>query len=253
MKNYLITVFILIVFSSCNYFQCENTTAKNLFLLVDISDPILLKKIIKPDLSTNFNSFVDKSGISKISPCQTLTVSIANLSSKDNLDLESATIGGFNDGMSQDEVRNRTNPQPLLNLINKKLSEYDSLCEDSIINSKTNIANVLVKTLNQANPNDENTFLIISDFVQNVGINLYKEIPSEKNIAQAVEKIIEQSEMKKLKELQQHGFKPKMILVLKEETSGKVAKVRVKAFWIGLFTNIGISVQFIDELNNSIK
>lgn len=240
---------------SCNgsLIECENISQRQATFLMDVSDKKLFADI-ENDLNTNFPVFMQQSGLGNISPCQSFTLAFTQLSSGEALNVASATISINRKGQSKKKEREQASPAPLIRLMKQKLSDYKQLTDDPQITAGSNICNVLLKAINQSNPDAENYFFVFSDMVENnLQLNLYKGIPDKKNVSQVIEKIIEPSVLQKFRELQKSGMQAKVIVVMKAEPNGKTNQRLVKDFWIAVFKELKFDAAFIDNLSNHVE
>lgn len=248
-------VILITLLPSCScssLIECESISQRQLTMLMDVSDSALFNGIEK-DIKTNFPVFMQKTKLGSISPCQSFTLSFAHLSSKDALELSSETIKITRKRQSVKEESKEANPAPLIKLLTKKLDDYRLLSKQPEMTTGSNIANVLIKAVNQSNPEAETTILLFSDMVENnVQLNLYKKIPDKNEMPQITEKLIEPAVMEKFKQLQQKGLQVKVIVVLKPEPAGRTNQRNIKIFWTEVFKSLKLDVQFIDNLSNEI-
>lgn len=249
----LIVIAITLPSCSCSsLIECESISQRQLTLLIDVSDSALFNGIEK-DIKTNFPVFMQKTKLGSISPCQSFTLSLAHLSSQDALELSSETIKITRKRQSVKEENKEANPAPLIQLLTEKMDAYRLLSKQPAMTTGSNIANVLVKAINQTNPDAETTILIFSDMVENnAQLNLYKKIPDKNEIPKVTEKLIEPSVMEKFKQLQQEGSQIKIVIVLKPEPGGRTNQRNIKIFWSEVFKSLKLNVQFIDNLSNQI-
>lgn len=241
------------VFSSCSsLIECETVVNRRLILEADVSDPRLFKEI-ESDLNSNFPGFMQRTALGNITACQSFTLSFAHLSAKDALDISSASIAISRRNQSVREEQSQANPAPLIKLMHSKLDEYRLLAGDSAMTAGSNIANVLLKTIIQTNPDEETHIVVFSDLVENnAELNLYKKIPSIAQVPQVIEQMIDPGVLDKFWQLQKQGVKPKVIVVMKSEPGGKTNQRAVKTFWVEVFKELKIDVQFVDNLSNEI-
>lgn len=241
-------------FSACSsLIECENIESRHAFILMDISDKKLFKEI-ESDLKDNFPGFMRRTGLGDISPCESFTFSFAHFGGHETLNISSKTIAIQRKGLSREEERRLANPKPLVQLMRNKIQEYDKLTDDRTMVSSTNITNVLVKTINQADLESNNIFLLFTDGVENSeNLNLYKELPEEVDIKPLLRKLIEPSELAKFQLLQNQGLQANIVMVLKSEPANLVDRRAIKSFWTSVFDELGLSVQFIDNLSNQVS
>lgn len=245
---------IAFTLSSCNsLIECDSISQRQATFLIDVSDKKLFADI-ENDLNTNFPVFMQKSGLGNISPCQSFSLGFGQLSSKEELNITSATISISRKGQSKKKEWEQASPAPLVRLMKQKLSDYKQLADEPQVTAGSNICNVLLKAINQSNPDTENYFFIFSDMVENnAQLNLYKGIPDKKNASQVIEKIIEPSVLQKFSGLQKSGIQAKVIIVMKTEPNGKTNQRVVKDFWIAVFGELKLDVVFIDNLSNHVE
>lgn len=245
---------IAFTLSSCNSLtECDSINQRQATFLMDVSDKKLFADI-ENDLSTNFPVFMQKSGLGNISPCQSFMLGFAQLSAGEALNIASATISINRKGQSKKKEQEQASPAPLIQLMRQQLTDYKSLTEDPQVTAGSNICNVLLKAINEANPDAENYFFVFSDMVENnAQLNLYKAIPDKKNMQQIAEKIIEPSVLQEFHKKQKSGVHTKVIVVLKAEPNGKTNQRQIKEFWIEIFKELKLDVQFVDNLTNNIE
>ena len=245
---------IMLALPSCNsLIECESITLRQATFLMDVSDKKLFTDI-ENDLNANFPTFMQKSGLGNISPCESFTLAFAQLSSKEELDIVSATINISRKGLSKKEEQAQANPVPLVNLMKQQISGYKLLTDDPQLTSGSNICNVLLKAINQSNPDAENYFFLFSDMVENnLQVNFYKKVPDKKDARLIIEKMIEPSVLEKFRQLQKSGMQVKVIVVMKAEPTGKTNQRLVKDFWIEVFKELKIDEVFVDNLSNNIE
>lgn len=247
-------VTILWLIPSCSsMIECEQIEKRHTFLLMDLSDKDLFKEI-ESDLTENFPGFMQSTGFGNISPCESFSLSFAHLGGQETLDISTQSIAISRKGLSREEEKRLANPKPLVQLMKNKLAEYNRLTDDPVVTSSTSIANVLLKSINQADLSSDNVFLIMTDGVENnPQINLYKDIPEEAAFSELIEKLIEPSVLEKYRKHQQQGLQAKVIMVLKNEPAGKIDRRKVKAFWISILEELKLNYQFIDNLSNQVE
>ena len=244
----------IITLSSCDSItQCESESQRQATLLIDVSDPKLFAEI-ENDLNINFPLFWQKSKIGDISPCQCFTLSMVELSSKDQLNISSEEICIKSKGQSRKKERKDADPSPLVRLMEQKVDDYKEIVSNPKTKIGSNISNVLLKAINQSNIDAENYFFVFSDMVENnPQANFYKRIPDVKEVRQFITKMIEPSVLEEFFNKRKSGMHLKVIVVMKDEPSEKVNKRHVKAFWLEFFNTLKIDVQFIDNLSNNIE
>ncbi len=254
-KNSIILLLLAILgfCSSCSSnTKCEKIEKRQLFILMDLSDKKLFEKI-ESDISQNFPIFMQQTKLGDIQPCQQFTLCMAHFGGEDMLNVSSKSIAIQRKGLSYEEEKELANPIPLRDFMVQKIAEYKQLTNDSLITSKTNIASVLVKSINQSEPESQNVFLLFTDGVENNDyVNLYKVIPEERDISDVVRKIVEPSVLEKFSTLKQEGLQCKIIMVLKPDPQKRVNSRAIQTFWINVFNELGLECQFIDNLSNKV-
>lgn len=253
----LVTIVVLtatIVINSCNTGStCENINKRSTTLLIDISDANLLTDI-EGDIKTNFANFWERTQIGSIGPCQSFKLSLVELSSSEDLKIVSKSITIEHKNQSRNKNREDASPLPLFKMLRDQLDDYKQYTEDPQTTSGSSISNVLLKAINQSDPDDENFFFVFSDMVENNSqINFYKGIPDKKDVKKFVVKLIEPSVLEEYFNKRKSGLQVKVIVVLKEEPSRKTDRRLVKSFWIEVFNVLKLDVQFVDNLSNTIN
>lgn len=239
--------------SSCSSLvECDSIKERHAFILMDVSDKTLFAEI-EHDLNSNFPGFMQRTGLGEISPCECFTFSFAHFGGQETLKIASKSIAINRKGLSREEERRLSNPTPLVQLMKSKLDEYNELTNDRTIVSSTNIANVLVKSINQAEPESDNIFLLFTDGVENSrNLNLYKEKPDAEDLSFLMQHVIEPTELERFQQLKDQGLKAEIIMVLKAEPKNKVDRRYVKSFWMNFFDQLELPYQFIDNLSNQV-
>lgn len=197
---------------------------------------------------------MQRTGLGNISPCKSFALSFVHLGGQETLDISTQTIAINRKGLSREEEKRLANPLPLVQLMKNKLDEYNRLTNDPVVTSSTNIANILIKSINQADLASENVFLLMTDGVENnAQLNLYKEFPKESEYSEVIEKLIEPSELEKYRQHKQQGLNVKVIMVLKSDPAGNIDRRKIKAYWISVFKGLELNYQFIDNLSNQVE
>lgn len=247
-------VTILCLIPSCSsMIDCEQIEKRHTFILMDLSDKDLYKEI-ETDLTENFPSFMERTELGNISACESFALSFAHFGGQEILDISTQAIAINRKGLSREEEKRMANPKPLVQLMKKKLEEYNRLTDDPVVTSSTSIANVLLKSITQADLSSDNVFLIMTDGVENnPQLNLYKDIPEDGDYSALLDNLIEPSVLEKYRQYKQQGLQAKVIMVLKNEPVGKVDRRKIKAFWIGIFEELELNYQFIDNLSNQVE
>lgn len=244
----------LIFFTSCkNLTTCKEIEYSETMMLFDISDEALFSEI-NEDITSNFAVLMKQTDFANVEECQQVKMSIGTLSGIDELKIQSTTIGVLQKGLSKNDIRKRSNPKKVVQLIKKSLNDYSIMSKDEKYNSSTNILQTAVKSIIGMDDDSENTLFIFSDMIINNKIekvNFYRKIP--KDLGGTIRKLIDPVLLSKFKDKIASGMELKIIVVLKNEVKNKVHKKDVKAFWVKCFKELEIEdVQFIDNLTNKI-
>lgn len=256
MKKQIFWVLIYLlmnILESCNsLIECDNITHRQATLLVDVSDKKLFDEI-ENDLTKNFPVFMQKTGLGNISPCESFTLSMVQISSDEELEVASASISISRKGQSKRKEKEESSPLLLVRLLKQKIIDYKQLVINPEVTTGTNICNVLLKSIIQTSPEAQNYFIVFSDMVENNDqLNLYRKIPDKTMIPQVLKNVIEPIVMNEFQERQRFGVQDKVIIVMKEEPNGKTNKRIVKDFWIEVFKELKLEVLFIDNLTNNL-
>lgn len=255
--KYLITLMLLvftIAFSACKSFtECSNISNSEAMLLVDVSDPKLYQ-VIRQDITDNFGSFMQRSKLGLIEPCQRFTLRVAPLGAQESLEMSEQSIQVTSKRQSIKDQQSQASPAPILNMLKTKLTEYEKLSQDKETTSGSTLANTLLKAMLQANPASDLTVVMMTDGIENNGyLNLYKKVPSDEEVPKLLNSLIDAKILEKWDHFLEEGAAPKVIMVLKPATSAS-AKVNIRAvknYWAALFKALKLSnVEFADNLNN---
>ncbi|MCK9437088.1 MAG: hypothetical protein M0Q12_07780 [Synergistaceae bacterium] len=258
MKKYLYsTISLLVLFTiltSCGKLTtCEEIELSEITMLIDVSDEQLFTEIFK-DFEQNLPYFMKNTPFANLGECEEATLTIGNLSGKDELIKRSKTIRIDQKGLSGAGKRKRGNPSEVIALLKKNLDDFETLSKDPAYNSATNIIQTLIKAVLEMNVESENTLLVFSDMIINnktESINFYKKIPEEPS--ETMDKLIDNVLWNNLRYKIEEGLDVKIVIVLKSDYRNKVNKKTVKEFWIEALNYIGFTdIQVIDNLSNKI-
>ncbi len=252
-KPLMACVIAFSIFSCQELVTCNEIDKTDMTMLFDISDSDLYQDIVD-DLNSNLPHFMKQTKFANIGECEQASLSIGNLSAKDELVTRTSSIVVDQKGLSGTEIRKRANPIPLMDLMKKAINEYTELSKDEEYTSSTNILVNLVKSIASFEDDADNTLLIFSDMVINnkaENINFYRAIPEKSNAT--INNLVDKSLLATLQEKIDNGLRLNVIVVLKNEPNNKVKKRNVKEFWIDVFNVLELeNVQFIDNLSNKI-
>jgi len=232
---------------------CKEVTSSEVTMLMDVSDENLFAEILK-DFEQNLPHFMKNTSFANLGECEKATLTVGNLSGKEELSKRSQSIRIDQKGLSGAEKRKRANPFGVVSLLKTSLSDYEALSKDPEYNSATNITQTLIKAVLEMSVESENTLLLFSDMVINnkaESVNFYKKIPDEPSVTMS--KLIDDTLWKRLKDKLDEGLDVSVVVVLKTEPKNKVNKKAVKEFWLEALSHIGFTdLQVIDNLSNSI-
>ena len=252
--NLLIPVALVVILGGCNALtECESIKPREAILLIDVTDKQLFADI-EADLNANLPTFMAKTGLGEISPCESFTLTLVPISAKEGLQTASETIAITRKGQSYQAERQQASPAPLVNLLKAKLADFKALTDDKGITSGSSIANVIVKALTHTNIESETTLLIFSDMIENNQyLNMYRNIPGNENLAEVVPKLIDPMVLQEFQVRQREGLDVNIIIVCKDSPNAKVntRQREVKSFGAGLLAEMRLrNVQFMDNLTN---
>jgi len=247
---------IALAMTGCNSItECESIEHTEAIVLMDVSDPKLYTEI-ENDLTQNFPKFMQQTGLGAIKACQKFTLGFAHLSGKEALELSAASISIERRRQSKSAERSQSNPEPLVKLMQKKITDYRHLTEDPKMTAGSNIANVLFKSIIHANGESESLILLFTDGVENnTLINFYKKIPSEADVSIAIEKMIEPAVLEQFRKVQKQGLNTRIVFILKPEPSNKTSLRDIRTFWTAFFKELKLDghVQFVDNLTTPVQ
>lgn len=256
-KNIYQPICVLVLFmgfTSCGELTtCKEITSSEITMLVDVSDEQLFAEIFR-DFEQNLPRFMSKTQFANLGECEEVTLTVGNLSRKEELSKHSKTICIYQKGLSRAEKKKRGSPESVMKMLKSTLDDFELLSKDPAYNSATNITQTLVKAILEMNVETKNTLLIFSDMVMNnksESVNFYRTIPNTP--AATMDKLIDKHQWVRLKNKLEEGLEVKVVIVLKNEPKGKVNKKAVKEFWLEALNHIGFTdVQVIDNLTNNI-
>lgn len=252
--NIFFAMAFVVMFNGCNSLtECENIKPREAIMLIDVTDKQLFANI-EADLNANLPTFMAKTGLGEISPCESFTLTMVPISAREGLQAASETIAITRKGQSYQAERQQASPVPLVKLLKTQLTEFKTLTDDKGITSGSSIANVIVKALTHANIEAETTLIIFSDMIENNQyLNMYRTIPAGEKMAEVVPKLIDPMVLQEFQVRQREGLDANIIIVCKDSANASVnARQReVKSFWAGLLAEMRLrNVQFMDNLTN---
>jgi hypothetical protein len=252
-KN-IVLVNLLLAFSSCgDLTTCHEVTSSEITMLIDVSDELLFAEISN-DFRQNLPHFMKKTDFAELGECEAATLTVGNLSGKEELSKRSKTLYIDQKGLSGREKRKLSNPTGIMKMLKNSLSDYETFSTEPAYNSATNITQTLIKAVLEMDLESKNTLLLFSDMVINnptESVNFYKTIPADPTAT--IEKLIDDALWRRFKDKMEEGLEIKVVIVLKNEPKNRVSKKAVKGFWLKAFRHIGLSdVQVIDNLSNTI-
>ncbi|MDN5204579.1 hypothetical protein QQ008_24515 [Fulvivirgaceae bacterium BMA10] len=252
--NLFFRVALVGMLAGCNALtECENIKPREAILLIDVTDKQLFEDI-EADLKANLPTFMAKTGLGNIAPCESFTLTLVPISAKEGLQATSETIAINRKGQSYQAEKQQASPAPLVNLLKGQLTEFKALTENDDLTSGSSIANVMIKALTHANLEAETTLIIFSDMIENNQyLNMYRHIPATEELSEVVPQLIDPLVLEEFQARQREGLDANIIIVCKDSPNKKVnARQRdVKSFWAGLLGEMKLhNIQFMDNLTN---
>lgn len=252
MKKLSLILICSLIISGCNVMECESVKSSEVTFLIDISDPRLFEEA-SDDIKANLSRFMSGLGLSEMKECHQLTVNIAPLSARDELRISSQTIGVDQQGLSRKQVREKSSPRPIIQMISRSLNEYDGLKELDDYNSGSSIGNQILKAMLKMNGSGQSTLVIISDLISNDGrFSLYKGIPDEVS-TEVMERVFDPRLLEEFSQTYAPGDAPAIVLVQLQavENSMKARRGDLATFWkTVLVEGLGQDVTIMDNLSN---
>lgn len=245
------TVMFVMIFTSCSSLtECNSKSNSEGIILLDVSDTKLFQ-LIRQDLNDNFGSFMLRSRLGIIEPCQRFTLRLAPIAAQEELEISSQSIEISRKGQSIREQEQQADPSPLVSMLKVKLDEYEKLSNSKEATSGSVIINKALKAILQTDPEAESTIILLTDGIEyNEYLSMYKKIPKAEEIPEIIKKLIDPEILSKFKSAQEQGVNPKIIIVLKPCSPPAKVNIRaVKAYWAELLKELKLTnVQFADNL-----
>ena len=252
MKKLGLVWLLALIMTGCDVMECESVKSNEVTFLIDISDPKLFDEA-REDIRSNLSKFMTNLGLSAVDECHQLTVNIAPLSARDELKMSSETIGVNQQGLSRKQVREMSNPRPIIQMISKSLDEYDGLKELDDYNSGSSIGNQILKAMLQMKGSGQSTLVIISDLISNdERFSLYKRIPSEID-TEVMESVFDARLLDEFSSTYATSEAPAIVLVQLQavESHMKAKRGQLAAFWEAVLgEGLDQNVSIVDNLSH---
>ena len=252
MKKLGLLLLCSLIITSCNVMECEKVKSSEVTFLIDISDPKLFEEA-SDDIKSNLSRFMSKLGLASMDECHQLTVNIAPLSARDELKMSSETIGVDQQGLSRKQVKEMSNPRPIIQMISRSLNEYEGLKELDDYNSGSSIGNQILKAMLQMNGSGQSTLVIISDLISNdERFSLYKGIPREID-TEVMESVFDSRLLEEFSQTYALGEAPSIVLVQLQAVESHMRAKRgdLATFWkTVLGEGLEQDVTIVDNLSN---
>ncbi|MEM9327192.1 MAG: hypothetical protein AAGA85_16105 [Bacteroidota bacterium] len=227
--------------------ECQSAEDIQVTFLVDISDERLLEAA-RDDMQNNLGAFMADLGLASMEDCQQLTVNMAPLSARDELKLVSQRLSLVEKGLSARERRRRTNPQPIVQMIGREFSTYDSLRRLPAYNQGSSIGNQMLKAIHQTREASKSYVVVFSDMVQHdEHISFYRELPEQIN-ASSLQMLFDPLMLDRVP----RGHQDTQVIIVhlqQVDTSMKGKRRAIAALWSEAFEQgLGIKVVVKDNL-----
>ena len=251
-KKLSLVLALVLIMTGCDVMECENVQSSEVTFLIDISDPKLFEEA-SDDIKSNLSKFMSGLGLAAVGECQQLTVNIAPLSARDELKMSSETIGVNQQGLSRKQVREMSNPRPIIQMISRSLSEYDGLKELDDYNSGSSIGNQILKAMLQMKGSGQSTLVIISDLISHdERFSLYKRIPSEID-TEVMESVFDARLLDEFSRTYSTAEAPSITLVQLQavESHMRAKRGALASFWKAVLAEgLGQDVTIVDNLSH---
>lgn len=252
MKKLGLLLLCSLIITSCNVMECEKVKSSEVTFLIDISDPKLFEEA-SDDIKSNLSRFMSKLGLASMDECHQLTVNIAPLSARDELRMSSETIGVNQQGLSRKQVKEMSNPRPIIQMISRSLNEYEGLKELDDYNSGSSIGNQILKAMLQMNGSGQSTLVIISDLISNdERFSLYKGIPRSID-TEVMESVFDSRLLEEFSQTYAVGEAPSIVLVQLQAVESHMRAKRgdLATFWKTVLSEgLEQDVTIVDNLSN---
>lgn len=241
MKKQII-VFILaistMVFVSCET-ECENVTTKNITVLIDATDSLLISKAKHELRKENFEQLINQElGIKEDPKCFTVNYDFGIISTQSYYNPTSTALSHTNWGQARNKL--------VIGWREFYASHEENLKSlDSVgIMESTSLFPTLMKAINKT----EGTVLVVSDLIENnPAVNFYKNPPTTpEQMDKAYDKMVSYY----LPDNLNQKDKREVIFIVMSEPKNDAVAHKARAFWkYTLEQNLGLSVSFADGIS----
>ncbi len=241
MKKQII-VFILaistMVFISCET-ECEKVTTKNITVLIDATDSLLISKAKHELRKENFEQLINQElGIKEDPKCFTVNYDFGIISTQSYYNPTSTALSHTNWGQARNKL--------VIGWRDFYASHEENLKSlDSIgIMESTSLFPTLIKAINKT----EGTVIVVSDLIENnPAVNFYKNPPTTpEQMDKAYDKMVNYY----LPDILNQKDKREVIFIVMSEPKNDAVVHKARAFWkYTLEQNLGLSVSFADGIS----
>lgn len=234
----LILAISTMVFVSCET-ECEKVTTKNITVLIDATDSLLISKAKHELRKENFEQLINQElGIKEDPNCFTVNYDFGIISTQSYYNPTSTALSHTNWGQARNKL--------VIGWRDFYASHEENLKSlDSVGNMEsTSLFPTLIKAINKT----EGTVIVVSDLIENnPAVNFYKNPPTTpEQMDKAYNKMVNYY----LPDNVNQKDKREVIFIVMSEPKNDAVVHKARAFWkYTLEQNLGLSVSFADGIS----
>lgn len=234
----LILAISTMVFVSCET-ECEKVTTKNITVLIDATDSLLISKAKHELRKENFEQLINQElGIKEDPNCFTVNYDFGIISTQSYYNPTSTALSHTNWGQARNKL--------VIGWRDFYASHEENLKSlDSVgIMESTSLFPTLIKAINKT----EGTVIVVSDLIENnPAVNFYKNPPTTpEQMDKAYNKMVNYY----LPDNVNQKDKREVIFIVMSEPKNDAVVHKARAFWkYTLEQNLGLSVSFADGIS----
>ncbi|MDB4293492.1 hypothetical protein N9954_08805 [Maribacter sp.] len=241
MKKYILVLILAIssmVFVSCET-ECESMTTKNITVLIDATDSLLISKAKHELRKENFEHLINSElGLNEDPKCFTVNYDFGIISTQSYYNPSSTALSHTDWGQARNKL--------VIGWRDFYASHEENLKSlDSVgIMESTSLFPTLMKAINKT----EGTVIVVSDLIENnPAVNFYKDPPSTpEQMNAAYDKMVKYY----LPDSLNRNDKREIIFIVMSEPKNDAVVHKARAFWkYTLEQNLGLSVSFADGIS----
>ena len=234
----IITALITAVFTSCET-ECESVTTKNITVLIDATDSLLISKAKHELRKENFEHLINSElGLNEDPKCFAVNYDFGIISTQSYYNPSSTALSHTDWGQARNKL--------VIGWRDFYASHEENLKSlDSVgIMESTSLFPTLMKAINKT----EGTVIVVSDLIENnPAVNFYKNPPTTpEQMDSAYDKMVRYYLPDNLNQKE----KREIVFIVMSEPKNDAVVHKARAFWkYTLEQNLGLSVSFTDGIS----